>query len=86
MHMAIPILYLPQKIRRKAKQDNILETSNGRKIARTAPISTIFGPIESRRCQLNLQIKSSCRKTFREGENIENLREIVGKVVLVFRF
>ena len=58
VHLAVSILYLPWKISQEEKQDNILETSNGRKIARTAPISTIFGSIESRRCQLNLKKKS----------------------------
>ena len=85
-YVAISILYLPRKIRREEKQDNILETSNGRKIASTAPISMIFGSTESRSCQLNLQNKSHDQKTFHEGGNIEKLLEMIEKVVLVFRF
>ena len=40
--------------RRKARQ-TFFKISNGRKVARMAPTSMIFGPIEWRRCQLNLE-------------------------------
>ena len=64
-YMAISILYLPRKIRWEEKQDNILETSNGRKILRMAPISTIFRSIESRRCQLKFAKIAPSKKSAR---------------------
>ena len=65
--MAISILYPPWRVRQPGNQDTFFETSNCRKIARMAPISTIFGPIESRRCQLNLQKQITPSKNFSRG-------------------
>ena len=51
------------------------QISNGPKIARMAPISTIFGLFRSQRCQLQFPKFARRRKRIREGENVENLCE-----------
>ena len=51
-----------------------------------APISTIFGPNESQRCQLNFAKFSRCRKKIREDENFKKLSQKVRKSLPGLRF
>ena len=64
--------------RREARQ-TFFKISNGRKVARMAPISMIFGAIESRRCQLNFEEFPHRRTNFRDDENVEKLSRKVRK-------
>ena len=51
-----------------------------------APISTIFGPNESRRCQLKFEKISGRRTNVRDDENFEKLSRKVRKSLPEVRF
>ena len=51
-----------------------------------ASISTIFGPNESQRCQLNFEKKLGCRKNFREGEKFKKVSRKVCKILPCTQF
>ena len=71
--MATSVLYLPRKISAEDKQDNFLETSNGRKVIYSR------GRLRFRR----FLDRSNCKKQShyqKKRENIEQLRELVEKL------
>ena len=60
-------------------QANFFKISNGRKIARMAPILTILGRFRSRRCKLNFAKFSRRQKNFRDDQNVEKLSRKIRK-------
>ena len=67
-------------------RQTFFKISNGRKVARMAPISMIFGPIGLRRCQLNFEQFPRRQTNFRDDENVEKLSRKVRKSLPGLRF
>ena len=78
--MAISLLYPPWRFK-PGSQANFFEISNGWKIARMAPILTIFGPNESQRCQLKFEKNWAVEKNSARAKTSKNFREKFEKVV-----
>ena len=75
-----------QDLSRREARQTFFKISNGRKVPRMAPISMIFGPIESHQCQLNFEEFPRCRKKIRADENVEKLSRKVRKSLPGLRF